>query len=154
MSPRATKAAKPKSTGVRFPPASFELAKRLEELMPKGPGFTRGKMFGCPCVFVSGKLSFFVFGDSLVLRLGEDDREALLAIDGAVPFAPMPGRTSKASVIVPPKLTASDAKLRPWIEKAIAFAQAKASGAKPARATRAGGTSRSPASSRPRRTSR
>jgi TfoX/Sxy family transcriptional regulator of competence genes len=81
----------------------------------------RKKMFGYSCMFARGQLFVGLHEAGMVLRLNEKDREAFLRIDGAAPFVPMPGRTMREYVVVPNGLLEAPAKLRPWVEKSLAF---------------------------------
>ena len=82
----------------------------------------RKLMFGYPAGFMNGNMFMGLFAEHMILRLAEGDRHKLLALDGAAPFEPMPGRPMKEYVVVPPALLAAPAKLRGWIAKALAFA--------------------------------
>jgi TfoX/Sxy family transcriptional regulator of competence genes len=95
----------------------------LFESQIAGTGADRRQMFGCPCAFVSGQMCAGLFADQLFLRLGEAERAALLAVAGARPFEPMPGRPMREYVAVPPSLLADAASLRSWIGKAVAYAR-------------------------------
>jgi TfoX/Sxy family transcriptional regulator of competence genes len=87
-------------------------------------GAERRSMFGQPCAFAGGNMCAGLFGGSLFVRLGEADRAALLALRGARPFEPMPGRTMREYVVVPPSMHADAAALDGWIGKAVAYAGA------------------------------
>ena len=101
----------------------------LFEARIAGTGAERRSMFGCPCAFAGGNMCAGLFGGSLFVRLGEADRAALLALQGARPFEPMPGRTMREYVVVPPSMHADPGALDGWIAKAVAYA-----GGLPARA--------------------
>lgn len=55
------------------------------------PADTR-KMFGYPCAFVNGQMFTGLFGSTMIVRLPEEGRAELLAIEGAKGFDPMGGR--------------------------------------------------------------
>lgn len=94
----------------------------LFEARIAGTGAERRSMFGCPCAFAGGNMCAGLFGGSLFVRLGEEDRAALLALRGATPFEPMPGRAMREYVVVPPSMHADAAALDGWIAKAVAYA--------------------------------
>jgi hypothetical protein len=60
--------------------------------------------------------------DSLILRLGEDDRAEFLSRYGAGLFEPMPGRPMKEYVVVPPALAYDDA-VDEWVRRSRAYAE-------------------------------
>ena len=59
-------------------------------------------MFGYPALFVGGNLATGLFAESWMVRLAPDDLATLLALPGAGPFTPMPGRTMKGYGTLPP----------------------------------------------------
>jgi TfoX/Sxy family transcriptional regulator of competence genes len=54
-------------------------------------------MFGYASAFVNGNMFAGTFQDAIIVRLGEDDRVALLKLKGAARFEPMQGRPIRAS---------------------------------------------------------
>ncbi len=62
-----------------------------------------------------------LFAEDWWVRLSEPDREALLALPGAHPFEPMPGRSMGRYVVLPADIAARDAALDAWLDKAIDF---------------------------------
>jgi len=73
----------------------------FRSLLPKDAAVTARPMFGNLAAFVNGNMFTGLFGDDLFVRTSEDDRERLLKKGGA-DFAPMPGRTMKGYVTLPP----------------------------------------------------
>ena len=78
-------------------------------------------MFGCPAYFTGGNLFAGVWQDTVMLRLPEDERAAVAA-SGGRPFEPMPGRTMKEYVALPPAMVADPAEAAGWVRKAAAYA--------------------------------
>jgi TfoX/Sxy family transcriptional regulator of competence genes len=99
-----------------------ELIAAFDAALPPPP-VERRVMFGYPAAFIGGNLFFSLFADSMVLRLPEEERKKLLAVEGARPFEPMPGRVMKDYVRVPPSVAGAPKKLKLWIEKALKYAQ-------------------------------
>ena len=89
--------------------------------MLQRPGVVKRPMFGCPAYFVNGNMVAGAHQENLILRLSPEDRAALLAEPGAAPFTPMPGRTMKEYVAVPPAIYESDEAFRPWIKQALEY---------------------------------
>jgi TfoX/Sxy family transcriptional regulator of competence genes len=99
-----------------------ELVDRFGTVATRFPQAERRKMFGYPALFVGGNLATGLFADSWMVRLGPDDLQELLAVPGAGPFSPMPGRTMSGYATLPPDVVADDARLDAWLARAIAFA--------------------------------
>ncbi len=78
-------------------------------------------MFGYPCAWIGGNMMSGLFAEDWWVRVSEPDREALLALPGAHPFEPMPGRAMGRYVVLPADVAAEDDRIDPWLEKAIDF---------------------------------
>jgi TfoX/Sxy family transcriptional regulator of competence genes len=98
-----------------------ELVERFAALTGAIPDVEHRQMFGYPCLFVGGNLVSGLYQSSWHVRLAEPDRSELLAIPGAGPFEPMPGRAMGAYVVLPPSVMADDEALRGWVDRAIEF---------------------------------
>ncbi len=99
-----------------------QLVARFEAAAARHPQAQRRKMFGYPALFVGGNLATNLFADSWTVRLSADDLEALLALPGARPFSPMPGRSMKGYGTLPPDVIVDETALDHWLEQALAFA--------------------------------
>ena len=110
-----------KSPVSKWKPASDEWVKAFDSALPDD--VERRKMFGYPAAFVNGNMACGLHQDGLVLRLGDDDRAALIK-EGGVPFEPMPGRVMREYVVAPQKLASKKADLKRWLERAVAHAAA------------------------------
>lgn len=86
------------------------------------PGVQTRKMFGYPCAFFNGHLFAGVHADTLIFRLGPQDRDAFLALPGASLFEPMAGRPMREYVQAPEAMVGSPAEWTPWLDKALAYA--------------------------------
>lgn len=80
-------------------------------------GAQPGKMFGSPCYKVNGKMALGVFGNGIVLKLGEARSRALIEAGAAQPFEPMPGRPWREWVL----LTEGFDSAGPLLAEAVAF---------------------------------
>lgn len=98
-----------------------ELVAAFEALVASRPELQPRKMFGYPAAFVGGNLTTSLHEDRWIVRLPDEARTELLAIDGAAPFEPMPGRPMKGYVVVPPAVLADADALGAWVERAIAY---------------------------------
>jgi hypothetical protein len=98
------------------------LIQRFDAIAAERPDAERRLMFGYPCLFVGGNLATGLFEDRWQVRLGAADTAALLAIDGAAPFEPMPGRPMTGYTLLPLAVVDDDAAVRDWVGRAISFA--------------------------------
>lgn len=105
----------------RLPKTPPWVATLFEEVSATLPG-ERRKMFGSLCTFIGGNLASGTWGQSFFVRLSEGDRETLLALDGAEPFAPMPGRPMSNYVVLPRTMLDDDKELRAWLRRSADYA--------------------------------
>jgi TfoX/Sxy family transcriptional regulator of competence genes len=103
----------------KSPPALIEA---FDAALPRDPRAERRSMFGYPCAFVHGQMFTGLHEDRMIVRLDDRGRTELLAIPGAEPFEPLPGRLMKEYVVVPPRIVESGLALREWVERAFAYA--------------------------------
>jgi TfoX/Sxy family transcriptional regulator of competence genes len=102
---------------IKSPPELVELFQSVVPGASSG-AIEQRQMFGYPAAFINGHLFMGLHQNDMILRLGDDDRVALLKVDGARVFEPMAGRPMREYVVVPPSLR-TKARLKPWIEKAM-----------------------------------
>jgi len=102
--------------------APESLVALFDEVAPRGAPAERRRMFGYPCVFVNGHMFAGLHQERLFLRLPDAARAEFLALPGAVPFEPMPGRPMKEYVVAPAALLGDPDVLRAWLERALAHA--------------------------------
>ena len=99
------------------------LVQLLDEVMPDGPAPIEFKpMFGGPCYWSGGNMFAAVHQESIIVRLGEQDRAELLAAPGAHLFEPMEGRPMREYVAFPDAMLADKVALRAWLSKGLAYA--------------------------------
>jgi TfoX/Sxy family transcriptional regulator of competence genes len=99
-----------------------ELVARFTEVAARHPGAQQRKMFGYPALFIGGNMATGLFADRWVVRLLPADLEALMALPGAEPFSPMPGRSMTGWATLPREVVGDDDALDPWLERSFAFA--------------------------------
>jgi len=104
-----------------FEKSPADLVARFEAVAPRFAGAQRRQMFGYPCLFVHGNLVTGLHEGSWMVRLPDDERRELLALPGAGPFEPMPGRPMKGYAVLPAAVVADDAQLEAWLRRAIAY---------------------------------
>ena len=100
-----------------------ELVDRFETVTAAIPEAERRQMFGYPALFVGGYHVTGLHRATWVVRLAETDRAELLAIPGAGPFEPMPGRAMGGYAVLPPEVVADDDAVRGWVDRAIEHAR-------------------------------
>jgi TfoX/Sxy family transcriptional regulator of competence genes len=104
----------------RKPPQ--ELVDYLDSVIPDGPAPVEFRpMFGGPCYWTGGNMFAAIHQESMIVRLSEDDRQALLNEPGATLFEPMEGRPMREYVVVPPQIVADREAVRSWLGKGLAF---------------------------------
>ncbi|MBW1880896.1 MAG: TfoX/Sxy family protein [Deltaproteobacteria bacterium] len=101
--------------------SSPTLVALFEEICPDTPTEAR-KMFSYPCGYLGGNMFVGTFQEALWVRLDDASRAELLAIPGAKPFEPIPGRPMKEYVVVPEAWHEDLPTLRKWVERARAYA--------------------------------
>ena len=105
----------------RKPPQ--ELVDYLDSVIPDGPAPVDFKpMFGGPCYWTGGNMFAAIHQESMIVRLGEEDRQALLREPGAALFEPMEGRPMREYVVLPPQIVEDRDAVRCWLAKGLAFA--------------------------------
>ncbi len=98
-----------------------ELATTFESVMPGPPAVMR-KMFGFPAGFIHRNIFMGLHQENMILRLSEESRTELLAIEGAKLFQPMPGQPMREYVVVPMSIVQDRERLSQWISKALEHA--------------------------------
>jgi hypothetical protein len=98
-----------------------ELVERFDAVAADLPRAERRLTFGYPCLYVGGNMVSGLHQSSWFVRLGDPERSEALALDGAAPFEPMPGRPMTGYTLLPPAVIADDVEIRRWVERAIEF---------------------------------
>ena len=99
-----------------------ELVATFDNALPASPAVTRRPMFGNASAFANGNMFAGTFQDSIIVRLSERDRGALLKLKGAAQFEPMAGRPMKEYVVVPSSVVAKPKDLAAWVERGHRYA--------------------------------
>jgi hypothetical protein len=107
----------------KFEKSSPELVARFAAALNRNaaPDVTPRQMFGYPCAWIGGNMLTGLFAEEWWVRVSEPDRDALLALPGAHPFEPMPGRKMGRYVVLPADVAADDAAVDAWLARAIDF---------------------------------
>lgn len=110
------------STGGKWRKSPADLIDLFASVQTEEPNIEKRQMFGYPCAFVNGNMFTGLHQDSLIVRLGEDDRKRLIDETGARQFEPMPGRPMREYVALPDALLDDREKLAEIIASAGEFA--------------------------------
>ena len=114
----------PKKSGRKMPVFSKPSTATLDAFERAVSGRTdveRRTMFGYPSAFLNGNMLACVFQDRIMVRLSEGDRAAAMAIDGAKPFEPSPGRAMKEYIDFPRAVVDDTSALREWISRGARY---------------------------------
>ncbi|GIJ73987.1 TfoX/Sxy family protein [Virgisporangium ochraceum] len=99
-----------------------DLADRVRALVAHRPGFEEKRMFGGAAMMLRGNMAVVVSGKGvLMVRVDPADSDELVAGNG-VELMVMKGRPMKGWVTVDPSACATDAALRAWVDRGVAFA--------------------------------
>lgn len=112
-----------------------EMIALFDHALPDHPEIERRKVFGFPCGFVNGNMFTGLHADTMFVRLPQELRGRLLAVEGAHLLEPMPGRAMREYVVLPDSILRDDEQLRQWIEMSFSCALALPPKATKARAT-------------------
>ena len=97
-------------------------ADRVRKAVATHSGLTERKMFGGLCLMVNGNMFAGIIGDELMLRVGKERFEELLAKPGARPMD-FTGRPMNGYLYVSPVAFATDKALTTWLEDALSFVE-------------------------------
>ncbi|SRR5579872_1894641 len=103
--------------------SSLQLVAFFEKVAPNGTGIVHRKMFGYPACFLHGNLFVGLHKQSLLFRLSESGLADFLKLDGAAPFAPMPGRISKGFAVLLDPMSRDPHLISNWIANSLEFAR-------------------------------
>ncbi len=95
--------------------------KAFEALVAGAPGARVKPMFGNFGAFANDQMFAGVFGDSVFVRLGEEDRALALALPGAKLFEPMKGRPMREYVALPPAVFTRGKGAQLWASRSLDF---------------------------------
>jgi TfoX/Sxy family transcriptional regulator of competence genes len=107
----------------RWMPSPPALVTKFDTAVRPLRGVAKRRMFGYPAVFVNGHMFAGLLRDTMVLRLGDDDRARFLRLPGATPFVAMKGRVMKQWAVVPHAMLSSRTALSRWLGRSLAYAR-------------------------------
>ncbi|HEV8403658.1 MAG TPA: TfoX/Sxy family protein [Candidatus Limnocylindrales bacterium] len=104
-----------------FDKSPAALVERFDTVAGWFPDVERRLTFGYPCLYVGGNMVSGLHQSSWQVRLGDADLSKALALPGAHPFEPMPGRPMTGFVVLPAAVVDDDDAIRDWVGRAIAY---------------------------------
>jgi len=104
-----------------MPKSPPELVARFDTVVPDFPRADRRLTFGYPSLTVGGNMVTGLHGATWFVRLGPAETDEALALDGAGPFMPMPGRPMTGYTVLPDTVVADDDAIRRWVGLAVDF---------------------------------
>lgn len=96
------------------------LAARIRQRLARRRNVEEKRMFGCVVFLLNGNVLVGVWKESLVVRLGPDERESALWEPHVREFD-ITGRAMRGWVVVAPAGVADDDQLAGWILRAVKF---------------------------------
>jgi len=103
-------------------PFDEKLANRIRKILVGFDGVSEKKMFGGLCFLVNGNMAFGLVNDDLMIRVGPESYENMLAQPN-VRKMDFTGKPLKGFLYVGTKGTDTDKDLRNWVSKGIEFAK-------------------------------
>lgn len=104
---------------MKMPKPSEADRERFRALVPEDdPRVEIKPMFGNLGAFVNGNMFMGLLGADIGLKLPDDAREALLAVEGAGAFGPT-DRPMRAYATLPAEWAADPAWARSWVDRAL-----------------------------------
>jgi TfoX/Sxy family transcriptional regulator of competence genes len=100
---------------MKMPKHSDEDKAHFRSLVPDGPEVEVKPMFGSVGAFVNGNMFAGLFGTDIGVKLDEESKKELAAIEGSGPFGPAE-RPMGGYLSVPPTL--GDEQVTAWMERA------------------------------------
>ena len=94
----------------------------FESVVPEHPGVKIRPMFGNLSAFVNGNMFMGIFGEDVLVRLPEADRESVIAAGGSV-FEPMAGRPMREYVVLPEAWRDDVPRIEEWAVRALDHAE-------------------------------
>ena len=104
-------------------PYSQAQADRVRSILGGQPGITEKEMFGGIAFLLGGTMAVGVHGEDLIVRVQPSETDALLREPGAKPFDLSGSRGPPAGwLLVSPAGTRTEAGLRTWVGRGVAYA--------------------------------
>ena len=106
-----------------MPKPSKELEARVDRLLGAREPTEKRPMFGCAAWFArtNAQMCGGVYGDGLMLRIGQPAAEKWIRLDRASAFDPMGGRPMREYIYLEAGQLQTGAQLPRWLDRALEF---------------------------------
>jgi TfoX/Sxy family transcriptional regulator of competence genes len=101
-----------------MPKPTQETKDYFASIVPDHPAVSVRPMFGQLSAFVNGNMFMGIFGEDILVRLPEEDRDKVLGAGGRV-FEPMPGRPMREYVVLPDAWRNDPKQVREWAARSL-----------------------------------
>jgi len=102
----------------KLPRPTQETKDYFASIVPDHPAVNIRPMFGQLSAFVNGNIFMGIFGEDVLVRLPEEDREKVLGAGGRV-FEPMPGRPMREYVVLPEAWRDDPKRVGEWTARSL-----------------------------------
>ena len=102
----------------KMPKPTQETKDYFASIVPEHPAVAIRPMFGQLSAFVNGNMFMGIFGEDILVRLPEDDREQVLRAGGRI-FEPMPGRPMREYVVLPEAWRDEPEWIHDWVARSL-----------------------------------
>jgi len=106
---------------MQFEKSSPEFIEFFLKVAPSGPDIEHKRVFGYPACFVNSNMFTGLHGNTMILRLGEAEREHFLQTYSAHIFEPMPGHRMKEYAVIPQAVLDNAGILEEWLGKSLVY---------------------------------
>ena len=106
----------------KLPKPTQETKDFFASIVPDHPAVAIKPMFGQLSAFVNGNMFMGIFGEDVLVRLPEADRETVIAAGGSV-FEPMAGRPMREYVVLPEAWRDDVPRIEEWAARALDHAE-------------------------------
>jgi TfoX/Sxy family transcriptional regulator of competence genes len=107
---------------MKMPKPTQETKDFFATIVPDHPAVAIRPMFGQLSAFVNGNMFMGIFGEDVLVRLPEEDREHVIAAGGRV-FEPMAGRPMREYVVLPEGWRDDRRRIDEWAARALDHAE-------------------------------
>lgn len=102
----------------KLPKPTQETKDYFASIVPEHPAVSIRPMFGQLSAFVNGNMFMGIFGEDILVRLPEEDRNEVIGAGGRV-FEPMPGRPMREYVVLPDAWRNDPKQVLEWVARSL-----------------------------------
>lgn len=108
----------------RVAPVAYnnEIADEIRAIIGKHPGLSEREMFGGIAFMINGNMAVGVSGDELMVRVGKDAHDEMVALPGAATFDKS-ARPMRGWLNVTSEGFATEDDFKAWIGRGVSFAE-------------------------------